>query len=73
MHVVSTVWQYILPQACSGTACSPEHILFIDLLLHVEPSNMQAQSLKALIDQAETREGYIGKQTSVESPFILQD
>ncbi|KAJ9107674.1 hypothetical protein QFC21_001134 [Naganishia friedmannii] len=33
---------------------------FNDLLLHVEPSNMQAQSLKALIDQAETREGYIG-------------
>lgn len=32
-----------------------------DLLLHVEPSNMQAQSLKALIDQAETREGYIGE------------
>lgn len=34
-----------------------------DLLLHVEPSNMQAQSLKALIDQAETREGYIGEHT----------
>lgn len=32
-----------------------------DLLLHVEPSNRQAHSLKGLIDQAETREGYIGK------------
>lgn len=37
------------------------HRLALDLLLHVEPSNMQAQSLKALIDQAETREGYIGE------------
>jgi hypothetical protein len=32
-----------------------------DLLLHVEPSNMQAQSLRSLIDRAETREGYIGE------------
>lgn len=35
-----------------------------DLLLHVEPSNRQAQSLKGLIDAAETKEGYIGA-----SPF----
>ncbi|KAG7562272.1 hypothetical protein FFLO_02260 [Filobasidium floriforme] len=33
---------------------------FNDLLLHVEPSNRQAQSLKGLIDAAETKEGYIG-------------
>lgn len=31
-----------------------------DLLLHVEPSNRQAQSLKELVDSAETKEGYIG-------------
>lgn len=41
-----------------------------DLLLHVEPSNRQAHSLKGLIDQAETREGYIGASspTSLSSP-----
>ncbi|WVR08333.1 mitochondria fission 1 protein [Kwoniella sp. DSM 27419] len=33
---------------------------FNDLLLSVEPQNMQAQSLRTLIDQAVTRDGYIG-------------
>ncbi|OCF37275.1 mitochondria fission 1 protein [Kwoniella heveanensis CBS 569] len=33
---------------------------FNDLLLSVEPENMQAQSLRTLIDQAVTRDGYIG-------------
>ncbi|WWD20029.1 mitochondria fission 1 protein [Kwoniella shandongensis] len=33
---------------------------FNDLLLSVEPENMQAQSLRQLIDQAVTRDGYIG-------------
>jgi len=32
-----------------------------DLLLHVEPHNRQAQSLRDLIDAAETKEGYIGE------------
>jgi fission 1 protein len=32
-----------------------------DLLLHVEPHNRQAQSLRGLIDAAETKEGYIGQ------------
>lgn len=31
-----------------------------DLLLSVEPDNMQAQSLRTLIDRAVTRDGYIG-------------
>lgn len=46
-----------------------------DLLLHVEPSNRQAQSLKGLIDTAETKEGYIGKSSprtySLPTPFFL--
>ncbi|WOO82690.1 Mitochondrial fission 1 protein [Vanrija pseudolonga] len=33
---------------------------FNDLLLAVEPENMQAQSLRQLIDKAVTRDGYIG-------------
>ncbi|WWC65554.1 mitochondria fission 1 protein [Kwoniella dejecticola CBS 10117] len=33
---------------------------FNDLLLSVEPENMQAQSLRTLIDQAVQRDGYIG-------------
>ncbi|KAL7424829.1 Mitochondrial fission 1 protein [Cryptotrichosporon argae] len=33
---------------------------FNDLLLSVEPQNMQAQSLKTLIDRAVQRDGYIG-------------
>lgn len=33
---------------------------FNDLLLGKEPQNLQAQSLSALIDQAVTREGYVG-------------
>jgi fission 1 protein len=32
-----------------------------DLLLSVEPDNMQAQSLRTLIEQSVTRDGYIGK------------
>jgi hypothetical protein len=31
-----------------------------DLLLSVEPDNMQAQSLRTLIEQSVTRDGYIG-------------
>jgi fission 1 protein len=31
-----------------------------DLLLSVEPENMQAQSLRSLIERAVTRDGYIG-------------
>ncbi|GFZ50262.1 Mitochondria fission 1 protein [Saitozyma sp. JCM 24511] len=33
---------------------------FNDLLLAVEPENMQAQSLRQLIERAVTRDGYIG-------------
>ncbi|EJT51512.1 fission-related protein [Trichosporon asahii var. asahii CBS 2479] len=33
---------------------------FNDLLLAVEPENMQAQSLRQLIDRAVARDGYIG-------------
>jgi len=33
---------------------------FNDLLLSVEPENMQAQSLRTLIERAVTRDGYIG-------------
>jgi hypothetical protein len=33
----------------------------IDLLLSVEPDNMQAQSLRTLIEQSVTRDGYIGE------------
>ncbi|TXT10742.1 hypothetical protein VHUM_02247 [Vanrija humicola] len=33
---------------------------FNDLLLAVEPENLQAQSLRQLIDKAVTRDGYIG-------------
>jgi hypothetical protein len=32
-----------------------------DLLLSVEPDNMQAQSLRTLIEQSVTRDGYIGE------------
>jgi hypothetical protein len=32
-----------------------------DLLLQHEPGNMQARSLRSLIDNAVTRDGYIGK------------
>jgi hypothetical protein len=32
----------------------------IDLLLDHEPNNLQAQSLRTLIEQAVTRDGYIG-------------
>lgn len=59
MHVASTVrssFHGIAESQLTGPAS--------DLLLHVEPSNMQAQSLKSLIDQAETREGYIGEHLS---------
>ncbi|RXK38867.1 mitochondria fission 1 protein [Tremella mesenterica] len=34
---------------------------FNDLLLSVEPENMQAQSLRTLIERAVTRDAYIGK------------
>lgn len=37
------------------------HPLTADLLLNVEPENMQAQSLRTLIDRAVTRDGYIGE------------
>ena len=33
----------------------------VDLLLSVEPDNMQAQSLRTLIEQSVTRDGYIGE------------
>lgn len=33
----------------------------LDMLLSIEPQNMQAQSLRKLIDNAVTREGYIGE------------
>ena len=33
----------------------------IDLLLSVEPDNMQAQSLRTLIERAVTRDAYLGK------------
>jgi fission 1 protein len=36
----------------------------IDLLLDHEPNNMQAQSLRTLIEQAVTRDGYIGELSS---------
>ncbi|KAK4685102.1 hypothetical protein P7C73_g5054, partial [Tremellales sp. Uapishka_1] len=35
--------------------------LLQDLLLAVEPENMQAQSLRTLIERAVTRDGYIGE------------
>jgi fission 1 protein len=38
----------------------------IDLLLSVEPDNMQAQSLRTLIEQSVTRDGYIGEFISVQ-------
>ena len=34
---------------------------YVDLLLSVEPDNMQAQSLRTLIEQSVTRDGYIGE------------
>jgi fission 1 protein len=33
----------------------------IDLLLSVEPDNMQARSLRTLIENSVQRDGYIGK------------
>jgi hypothetical protein len=38
--------------------------LMIDLLLSVEPDNMQAQSLRTLIENSVQRDGYIGKLTA---------
>jgi hypothetical protein len=35
--------------------------LMIDLLLSVEPDNMQARSLRTLIENSVQRDGYIGK------------
>ena len=40
--------------------------LMTDLLLSVEPDNMQAQSLRTLIENSVQRDGYIGK-------HIMQD
>lgn len=41
----------------------------VDLLLAVEPDNMQAQSLKTLIERAVQRDGYIGE-SQRDHPFI---
>jgi len=39
--------------------------LIVDLLLSVEPDNMQAQSLRTLIENSVQRDGYIGESESV--------
>jgi hypothetical protein len=39
-------------------------VLILDLLLSVEPNNMQARSLKTLIEQAVTRDAYVGEWSS---------
>jgi hypothetical protein len=43
-----------------GTCDRNRRSLAADLLLAVEPENMQAQSLRQLIERAVTRDGYIG-------------
>lgn len=43
-----------------GIGLAADSPLAADLLLAVEPENMQAQSLRQLIERAVTRDGYIG-------------